>query len=118
MDPLSAAGAIVGFAVPVFQCAKAVRDRIKLVCYLSYAVRGWSVHSSCWCSQVASEKSELLVVLVEYEKDINLLESLYNEHKALLDQHHLDADLKELEQCARSCPSPGGSDGTQGYSRP
>jgi hypothetical protein len=54
--------------------------------------------------QVASEKAELLAVLGEYERDINLLESLYNEHKALLDQHHLDADLKELAEYAPSRP--------------
>ena len=33
MDVLSATSAIVGLAVPVFQSAKALRDRIKLVCY-------------------------------------------------------------------------------------
>jgi len=50
------------------------------------------------CSQVASEKAELLAALIEYEKDINLLESLYNNNKELLDQHELDADLKELAE--------------------
>ena len=52
------------------------------------------------CSQVASEKAELLAALIEYEKDINLLESLYNDHKELLDQHKLDTDLKELAEYA------------------
>ena len=32
MDVLGATSAIVGLAVPVFQSAKALRDRIKLVC--------------------------------------------------------------------------------------
>jgi len=54
------------------------------------------------CSQVASEKAELLAASIEYEKDINLLESLYNDNKELLDQHKLDTDLKELEGYAWS----------------
>ena len=33
MDVVSATSAIVGLAVPVFQSAKALRDRIKLVRY-------------------------------------------------------------------------------------
>ena len=33
MEALGATSAIVGLAVPVFQCAKALRDRIKLVRY-------------------------------------------------------------------------------------
>ena len=41
--------------------------------------------------------------LAEYEKDINLLESLYNNNKELLDQHKLDTDLKELAVYAWSC---------------
>ena len=49
-------------------------------------------------SQVASEKAELLAALAEYEKDINLLESLYNNNKELLDQQNLDTDLKELAE--------------------
>ena len=39
-----------------------------------------------------------MAALIEYEKDINLLESLYNNNKALLDQHELDTDLKELAE--------------------
>ena len=54
-------------------------------------------------SQVASEKEELLAALTEYEKDINLLESIYNDNKELLDQHKLDTDLKELGEYAWSC---------------
>ena len=50
------------------------------------------------CLQVASEKAELLAALTEYEKDINLLESLYNNNKELLDQQNLDTDLKELAE--------------------
>jgi hypothetical protein len=50
--------------------------------------------------QVASEKAELLAALTGYEKDINLLESLYNNNKELLDQHKLDTDLKELAEYA------------------
>ena len=62
-------------------------------------------------SQVASEKAELLAALTEYEKDINLLESLYNDNKELLDQHKLDTDLKELAEYAGSCfPFTDGSD--------
>ena len=53
------------------------------------------------CSQVASEKEELLAALTEYEKDINLLESLYNDNKELLDRHKLDTDLKELAEYAQ-----------------
>jgi len=44
-----------------------------------------------------------MAVLVEYEQDIDLLESLYNQHKALLDQHHLDIDLRELAGYAWRC---------------
>ena len=35
-----------------------------------------------------SEKVEFLVVLSKHEKDINVLKSLYNDCKAILDQHH------------------------------
>ena len=44
-----------------------------------------------------------MAALTEYERDINLLESLYNDHKELLDQHQLDTDLKELAEYAWSC---------------
>ena len=105
MDVFSATSAIVGLAVPVFQCAKALRDRIKLVrcpLHLLCTLRALMIilHP---CLQVASEKSELLAALIEYEKDINLLESLYNDNKELLDQHKLDTDLKELAEYAWSC---------------
>ena len=53
--------------------------------------------------QVASEKAELVAALIEYERDINLLESLYNNNKALFDQHELDIDLRELAEYAWSC---------------
>jgi len=102
MEAVGAASAIVGVAVPVFQCAKALRDRVKLVRY--------PLHPLCTlrelivilypCSQVASEKVELLEALTEYEKDIDLLESLYNGNKELLVQHNLDTDLKELAEYA------------------
>ena len=39
-----------------------------------------------------------MAALTEYEKDINLLESLYNNNKALFDQHELDTDLRELAE--------------------
>ena len=39
-----------------------------------------------------------MAALIEYEKDINLLESLYNNNKELLDQHELNTDLKELAE--------------------
>lgn len=95
MDGTSAAGVVVGFAVPVFQCAKALRDKIKQVRYPEPHIRYLEL-ILYWSVQVASEKVELLVLLSEYEKDINLLESLYNDHKDILDQHHLDIDLREL----------------------
>ena len=73
MEAVGAASAIVGLAIPVFQCAKALRDRVKLVRY--------HIHPLCTlrellivfssCSQVASEKVELLEALTEYEKDIS-----------------------------------------------
>ena len=62
-------------------------------------------------SQVALERGELLTALVEYEKDMNLLESIYNDNKDLLDHHELDTDLKELTEYAWSCfPFADGSD--------
>ena len=71
------------------------------------------------CSQVTSEKAELLAALIEYEKDINLLESLYNNNKELLDQQNLDTDLKELAEYAWSCfPFLLGLTMTQNHSRP
>ena len=52
-----------------------------------------------------------MAALTEYEKDINLLESLYNNNKELLDQQNLDTDLKELAEYVWSCsPSLAGSD--------
>jgi hypothetical protein len=59
-----------------------------------------SAHDYAISVQVASEKAELLAALIEYEKDINLLESLYNNNKELLDQHELNTDLKELAEYA------------------
>jgi hypothetical protein len=94
----------IGVAVQAFTWANALRDRIQLVRLLPhvlYAPRGLIPHR--W-SQVASEKAAVAAALVEYERDISLLESSYNEHKALLDHRCLDIDLKELEQCALSCP--------------
>ena len=71
----------------------------------------------CLCSQVASEKAELLAALVEYEKDINLLESLYNNNKELLDQHSLNTDLRELAEYAWSCSlfADGSDDDAESY---
>ena len=52
-------------------------------------------------------------------KDINLVESLYNDNKALLDQHNLDIDLKELAGYVRSCALLAHeSDNIQNYTRP
>ena len=52
-----------------------------------------------------------MAAFIEYEKDINLLESLYNNKKELLDQQNLDTDLKELAEYAWSCfPVAAGSD--------
>src|SRR5258706_13477970 len=102
MEALGATSAIVGLAVPVFQCAKALRDRIKLVRYPYHPLRTLRVLINILypCLQVASEKAELLAALAEYEKDINLLESLYNNNKELLDQQNLGNDLKELAEYA------------------
>ena len=119
MEVLGATSAIVGLAVPVFQCAKALRDRIKLVRYPHHSLNTLRALTTLLypCSQVASEKAELLAALTEYEKDINLLESLYNNNKELLDQQNLDTDLKELAEYAWSCfPFAAGSDdGAESY---
>jgi len=100
MEAVGATSAIVGLAIPVFKCAKELRDRIKLVRYPPYPLRTLRALITILppCSQVASEKAELSAALIEYEKDINLLESLYNNNKELLDQHELDTDLKELAE--------------------
>jgi hypothetical protein len=102
MEAIGAASAIVGLAIPVFQCAKALRDRLKLVRLLSSSsAHPQSAHDhSLSCSQVASEKTELLATLTEYEKNINLLESIYNDDKERLDQHVLDTDLRNLAEYA------------------
>ena len=121
MEAVSAASTLLGLAIPVFQCAKALRDRVKLVRY--------PPHPLCTlreplinlypCSQVASEKKELLEALTEYEKDINLLELLYNHNKKLMDQHNLDTDLKELKKYVwYSFPFTAGSDDAQNHRRP
>ena len=67
--------------------------------------------------QVASEKAELLAALNEYEQDINLLESLYNNNKALFHQYELDTDLRELAEYASLLPFAVGSDQTMGGCR-
>ena len=105
MEVLGATSAIVGLAVPVFQCAKALRDRIKLVRYPPHPLNTLRALTILLypCLQVASEKAELLAALIEYEKDINLLESLYNDNKGLLDQQNLDTDLRELAEYAWPC---------------
>ena len=102
MEALSATSAIVGLAIPVFQCAKALRDRIKLVRYPHHPLRSHRTLINILhpCLQVASEKAELLAALTEYEKDMNLLESLYNNNKELFDQQNLDTDLRELAEYA------------------
>ena len=78
------------------------------LCVPSPSERSWSF-SFC-VLQVASEKAELSAALIEYEKDINLLESLYNNNKALFDQHELDADLRELAEYASRLPFAVGTD--------
>jgi hypothetical protein len=121
MEGAAAASAIVGLAIPVFKSAKFLRDRIKLVRYhlhLPYTLGALMIILYS-CSQVASEKAELLAALIEYEKDINLLESLYNDNKELLDQHNLDTDLRELAEYAWSClPFADESDDEQNHTRP
>ena len=109
MEAVGAASGIVGLAVPVFSIAKELRDRIKLVrlfypphLLLTFSFRVLMIISLLFVLQVASEKVELVAALSEYEKDINLLESLYNNNKALFDQHELDTDLRELAEYAWS----------------
>ena len=119
MEVVGATSAIVGLAIPVFKSAKEVRDRIKLVRYPPHSLRTLRaliviLHP---CSQVALEKEELLAALIEYEKDINLLESLYNDNKELLDQYKLDTDLKELAEYAQFYfpLATGSDDGAESY---
>ena len=121
MDGVAATSAVVGLAVPVFQCAKALRDRIKFVRYPLYPLRTLRelIIILRPYSQVTFEKSEFRAALDEYEKDINLLESLYNDNKELLDQHKLDIELKELAEYSWPCfPFADGSDdGAESYTR-
>ena len=120
MEAVGAASAIVGLAVPVFKCAKELRDRIKLVrlFYPPQPLRTFGFRALMIilypCSQVASEKAELVTALTEYEKDIDLLELLYNNNKALFDQHELDTDLRELAEYASCLPFAARSDETMG----
>jgi len=102
MEAIGATSVVVGLAIPVFKCAKELRDKIKLVRYPLHPLHTYTALIIIFspCSQVASEKAELLAALIDYEKDINLLESLYNNNKELLDQHELDTDLKELAEYA------------------
>ena len=104
MDAVSAASAIVGLAAVVFQCAKGLRDRIKLVRYPLHPLRILRALTSILhpCLQAASEKAEVRTALSECEKDIALLESIYNNNKEFLDQQNLAADLKELKECVWS----------------
>ena len=102
MEGVGATSAIVGLAIPVFKSAKELRDKIKLVRYLPHLLHALRALIIILYprSQVASEKAELMAALTEYEKDVNLLESLYNNSKALFDQHELDTDLRELAKYA------------------
>src|SRR5258706_16019421 len=59
MEVVSATCAMVGLAVPVFRCAKALRDKTKLVRHLLHPPRTPTVIIYP-CSQVASEKAEHL----------------------------------------------------------
>ena len=105
MEVVGATGAILGLAIPVFNYAKELRGRIELVRYPPHPLcilRAVMMILNLYF-QVASEKAEFLSALTEYEKDINLLESLYNDNKELLDQHKLDTDLKELAEYAWFC---------------
>ena len=106
MELVGATSAIVGLAIPVFKFAKELRDRINLVRYSPHLLHTLSalIIILYRCSQVASKKAELMAALTEYEKDINLLESLYNNNKALFDQHKLDMDLRELAGYACRLP--------------
>jgi len=98
METIGGVSAVVRL---IFQSAKDLRDRIKLVLCLPVCSLGLIHH---WRWQVASEKTELLIVLFEYEKEINHLAILYNNHSALLDQHSLRTDLVEIAKYASSHP--------------
>ena len=104
-----------------FECAKTLGDTIKLVRYPHNPLRTLRAFIIILypCSQVASEKADLLTALTEYEKDIDLLESLYNSNKELLDQYTHDTDLKALAEYAWTCfPFANGSDDVQNHTRP
>ena len=93
-------------AISVFDYAKHLRDRIKVVRHPLHPLGTLRVLIVILypCPQVASASvsvnTELLAALTEYGKDIDLLESLYNNNKELLDQDNLDTDLKELTKYA------------------
>ena len=99
METLGEVSAAVGLAIPIFQSAKSLRDKIKQVLCGPVCFVGLIHH---WRWQVASEKAELKIVLSEYEKEICHLASLYNNHSALFDQHSLSADLVEIAKYASS----------------
>ena len=108
----------MGLAV-FFHCAKDLRDRIKLVRYPRYPLRTLRTLITILypCSQLALEKADLLAAVTEYETDINLLESLYNNNKELLDQQDLYTDQKELGEYAWSYSpfAPGSDNGAGSY---
>jgi hypothetical protein len=62
MEAVGATIAIVGLAIPVFKCAKDLRDKIKLVRYPLHPLRTIRALMGILYpfSQVASEKAELL----------------------------------------------------------
>ena len=92
----------VDLAIPIFKSAKVLRDKIKLVRYslqLPQALRALIIILYP-CSQVASEKAELMAAFTEYEMDITLLESLFNDRVELLGRHKLNTDLMVLAEYA------------------
>ena len=104
MAAIGAASAMIGLPVPIFKGAKELLDRKKLV-RLVYpphplCIFGFRMLVVILFLQLAPGKTELVAALTEYERHINLLKSLYNNNRALFDQHEVDADLKELAQYA------------------
>lgn len=104
MAAIGAASAMIGLAGPIFKGARDLQNRIKLV-RMVYSphllcVFGFRTLVVILFLQLAPGRAELVAALAEYERDINLLKSLYDNNRALFEQHEVDADLKELAQYA------------------
>jgi len=101
METVGGVSVVDELAFPIFQSAKDLRDRIKMVHCLPVCFMGLIHH---WRWQVASEEAELLILLSEYEMEISQLASFYNGYSALVDQHCLSTDLVEIAKYASSHP--------------